>query len=93
MSTANRTTLATLFKPEARTTSQLIRAMATLLTRPGGYRILGGGCGFSNYSLSCRGCEVSRRKEVLHVYTYRIVRIISPWAIFLTSALNRGVGL
>ncbi len=24
---------------------------------------------------------------------YRIVRIISPWAIFLTSALNRGVGL
>ncbi len=25
--------------------------------------------------------------------SYRIVRIISPWAISLTSALNRGVGL
>ncbi len=27
-----------------------------------------------------------------YVCMYRIVRIISPWAIFLTSALNRGVG-
>ncbi len=26
----------------------------------------------------------------VQIFNYRIVRIISPWAIFLTSALNRG---
>ncbi len=35
-------------------------------------------------------CVRKRKKRKINRYLLSIVRIISPWAIYLTSALNRG---